>query len=144
VAGIFFGTYIIDALVYYEIVPERLTEFLIKLLRYGSVVGLFLFTTCVIYYYVPAVQDRWPFLSAGAIIATGLILLVSFLFVLYIKIFDSYNHFYGSIGTLVGFMVWLDFVCMTLILGFEVNVSVDAVSGRGKARQDAAKPQLAR
>ncbi|AYA37116.1 YihY/virulence factor BrkB family protein [Hymenobacter oligotrophus] len=134
VAGIFFGTYIIDALVYYEIVPERLTEFLISLLRYGSVVGLFLFVTCLIYYYVPAVQHRWPFLSAGAIIATVLILLVSFLFVLYIKIFDSYNNFYGSIGTLVGFMVWLDFVCMTLILGFEVNVSVDAVTGRGKAR----------
>ncbi|OON68726.1 YihY/virulence factor BrkB family protein [Hymenobacter sp. CRA2] len=133
-AGIFFGTYIIDGLVYYEIVPERLTELLITVLRYGSVLGLFLFVTCMIYYYVPAVQDRWPFLSAGAVVATILILLVSFLFVLYVKIFDSYNHFYGSIGTLVGFMVWLDFVCMTLILGFEVNVSVDAVTGRGKVR----------
>jgi membrane protein len=140
VAGIVFGTYIIDALVYYEIVPERLTEFMITVLRYGSVIGLFLFVTCMIYYYVPAVQDRWPFLSAGAVVATILILLVSFLFVLYIKIFDSYNHFYGSIGTLVGFMVWLDFVCMTLILGFEVNVSVDAVTGRGKARPEPALP----
>ncbi|RAK65886.1 YihY/virulence factor BrkB family protein [Hymenobacter edaphi] len=138
VASLFFGTYIIDALVYYEIVPERLTELMITVLRYGSVIGLFLFVTCLIYYYVPAVQDRWPFLSAGAVVATILILLVSLLFVLYIKIFDSYNHFYGSIGTLVGFMVWLDFVCMTLILGFEVNVSVDAVTGRGKMRPEEA------
>ncbi|QIX62568.1 YihY/virulence factor BrkB family protein [Hymenobacter lutimineralis] len=132
IAGIFFGTYIIDTLVFYEIVPERLTALLTTLLRYGSVVGLFLFTTCLIYYYVPAVQDRWPFLSAGAVVATLLIFLVSFLFILYIKIFDSYNHFYGSIGALVGFMVWLDFVCMTLIVGFEVNVSIDAVTGRLK------------
>lgn len=139
VASLFFGTYIIDALVYYEIVPERLTEFMITVLRYGSVIGLFLFVTCLIYYYVPAVQDRWPFLSAGAVVATILILLVSLLFVLYVKIFDSYNHFYGSIGTLVGFMVWLDFVCMTLILGFEVNVSVDAVTGRGKPQPEAAE-----
>jgi membrane protein len=142
VAGLFFGTYIIDALVYYEIVPERLTELMITVLRYGSVIGLFLFVTCLIYYYVPAVQDRWPFLSAGAVVATILILLVSLLFVLYIKIFDSYNHFYGSIGTLVGFMVWLDFVCMTLILGFEVNVSVDAVTGRDKAQPAGSKPAL--
>ncbi|MBG8552207.1 YihY/virulence factor BrkB family protein [Hymenobacter sp. BT594] len=132
IAGIFFGTYIIDTLVFYEIVPERLTALLIALLRYGSVVGLFLFITCLIYYYVPAVQDRWPFLSAGAVVATLLIFLVSALFILYIKIFDSYNHFYGSIGALVGFMVWLDFVCMTLIVGFEVNVSIDAVTGRLK------------
>ncbi|ALD22724.1 ribonuclease bn [Hymenobacter sp. DG25A] len=132
IAGIFFGTYIIDTLVFYEIVPERLTALLITVLRYGSVVALFLFTTCLIYYYVPAVQDRWPFLSAGAVVATLLIFLVSSLFILYIKIFDSYNHFYGSIGALVGFMVWLDFVCMTLIVGFEVNVSIDAVTGRLK------------
>lgn len=132
VAGIFFGTYIIDALVYHEIVPEHLTNQLIALLRYGSVVGLFLLTTCLVYYYVPPVHDKWPFLSAGSVVATLLIFLVSFLFILYVKIFDSYNHFYGSIGTLVGFMVWLDFVCMTLILGFEVNVSIDAVTGRLK------------
>ena len=130
IAGIFFGTYIIDTLVFYEIVPAELTNQLISVLKYGSVVGLFLLTTCVIYYYVPPVLDKWPFLSAGAVVATLLIFLVSFLFILYIKIFDSYNHFYGSIGTLVGFMVWLDFVCMTLILGFEVNVSIDAVTGR--------------
>ncbi|GAA4018180.1 YihY/virulence factor BrkB family protein [Hymenobacter fastidiosus] len=132
IAGVFFGTYIIDALVYYEIVPEMLTAQLISVLKYGSVVGLFLFTTCLIYYYVPPVHDKWPFISAGAIVATLLIFLVSFLFILYVKIFDSYNNFYGSIGALVGFMVWLDFVCMTLILGFEVNVSIDAVTGRLK------------
>lgn len=130
IAGIFFGTYIIDTLVFYEIVPGELTNQLISVLKYGSVVGLFLLTTCLIYYYVPPVLDKWPFLSAGAVVATLLIFLVSFLFILYVKIFDSYNHFYGSIGTLVGFMVWLDFVCMTLILGFEVNVSIDAVTGR--------------
>jgi membrane protein len=134
IAGIFFGTYIIDALVYYEIVSETLTAQLISLLKYGSVVGLFLLTTCLIYYYVPPVHDKWPFVSAGAIVATLLIFLVSALFILYVKIFDSYNHFYGSIGALVGFMVWLDFVCMTLILGFEVNVSIDAVTGRLKKR----------
>ena len=131
-AGIFFGTYIIDGLVFYEIVPERLTELLISVLRYGSLGGLFLTTTCVIYYFVPPVHDKWPFISIGAIVATLLIFLVSFLFTLYVRIFDSYNHFYGSIGALVGFMVWLEFVCMTLIIGFEVNVSVDVATGRLK------------
>ena len=130
VAGIFFGTYIMDGLVFYEIVPERLTDLVLTLIRYGSLIGLFLSTTCVIYYFVPPVHDKWPLLSAGAVVATLLIFLVSFLFTLYVRIFDSYNHFYGSIGALVGFMVWLEFVCMTLIIGFEVNVSMDAITGR--------------
>ena len=130
VAGIFFGTYLIDWLVFYEIVPERFVDLVITLVRYGSLVGLFLTTTCVIYYFVPPVHDKWPLVSAGAIVATLLIFLVSFLFTLYVRIFDSYNHFYGSIGALVGFMVWLEFVCMTLIIGFEVNVSMDAITGR--------------
>ena len=130
IAGIFFGTYLIDGLVFYEIVPERFTDLVLTLIRYGSLLALFLSTTCVIYYFVPPVQDKWPLVSAGAIVATLLIFLVSFLFTLYVRIFDSYNHFYGSIGALVGFMVWLEFVCMTLIIGFEVNVSMDAVTGR--------------
>jgi len=132
VVGIFFGTYIIDALVFNEIVPEQFTSQLITLIKYGSLVGLFLLATCLVYYYVPPIHNKWPFVSVGAVVATLLIFLVSFLFILYVKIFDSYNHFYGSIGALVGFMVWLDFVCMTLILGFEVNVSIDAVTGRLK------------
>ena len=132
ITGIFFGTYIIDWLVFNEIVSEEFTNQLLTVLKYGSVIGLFLTITCLIYYYVPPVHDKWPFISAGAVVATLLIFLVSFLFILYVKIFDSYNHFYGSIGTLIGLMVWLDFVCMTLILGFEVNVSIDAVTGRLK------------
>ncbi|SFQ48414.1 YihY/virulence factor BrkB family protein [Hymenobacter arizonensis] len=140
IVGIFFGTYLMDWLVFYEVVPERFTDLVLTLIRYGSLVGLFLSTTCVIYYFVPPVQDKWPLLSAGAIVATLLIFLVSFLFTLYVRIFNSYNTFYGSIGALVGFMVWLEFVCMTLIIGFEVNVSMDAVTGR---RQQMLKEQLA-
>ena len=142
IAGIFFGTYIIDGLVFYEIVPERFADLVIGLVRYGSLIGLFLTTTCVIYYFVPPVHDKWPLISAGALVATLLIFLVSLLFTLYVRIFNSYNTFYGSIGALVGFMVWLEFVCMTLIIGFEVNVSMDAVTGRLK-RERAAAPEVA-
>lgn len=130
VAGLFFGTYIVDFLVFHEVLSEQATPSLLNLLKLTSLALLFFATTSVIYYYVPAVDDKWPFFSAGAVVATMLIFLVSFLFTLYIRIFNSYNHFYGSIGALVGLMVWLDFVCMTLVLGFEINISIDAVTRR--------------
>ncbi|MBO3272512.1 YihY/virulence factor BrkB family protein [Hymenobacter defluvii] len=141
ITGIFFGTYIIDWLVFHEVVSETFTDQLITIVKYGSVTGLSLMITCLIYYYVPPVHNKWPFVSAGAVVATVLIFIVSFLFILYVKIFDSYNHFYGSIGTLIGLMVWLDFVCMTLILGFEVNVSIDAVTGRLRHGKEATPPR---
>ena len=130
IASIFFGTYILDVLVFYEVVTEQFTYSLIVLLKYIAVIFLFLIATCAIYYYVPAMTDKWPFFSLGAAVSTVLIFLISWLFSLYVSIFDTYNHFYGSIGALVGLMIWLDFVSMILILGFEINVSIDSVTKR--------------
>ena len=130
IGAIFFGTYALDALVFYEIVTEAFTYGLIVSVKYVAVVLLFFLATSMIYYYVPAIHDKWPFVSAGSVAATVLIFLVSWLFSLYIGKFDSYNKFYGSIGALIGLMVWLDFVCMALIVGFEVNISIDSLTKR--------------
>jgi membrane protein len=130
VAAIFFGQWILDALVFYEVVTESYTYTLIVMLKYVAIILLFLLATSLIYYYVPAIQDKWPFFSAGAVVATILIFLVSMIFSLYISAFDTYNKFYGSIGALIGLMIWLDFVSMILILGFEINVSIDTVTKR--------------
>ncbi|PRY11630.1 membrane protein [Pontibacter ummariensis] len=130
VAAIFFGQWILDVLVFYEVVTESYTYTLLVVLKYIAIVFLFLLATSLIYYYVPAIKDKWPFFSAGAVVATGLIFLVSMIFSLYISAFDTYNKFYGSIGALIGLMIWLDFVAMILILGFEINVSIDTVTKR--------------
>ncbi|MFD2245915.1 YihY/virulence factor BrkB family protein [Pontibacter ruber] len=130
VSAIFFGQWILDVLVFYEVVTETYTYTLIVILKYIAIILLFLLATALIYYYVPAIQDKWPFISAGAVVATGLIFLVSMVFSLYISAFDTYNKFYGSIGALIGLMIWLDFISMILILGFEINVSIDTVTKR--------------
>jgi membrane protein len=130
VAAIFFGQWILDVLVYYEVVTETYTYTLIVILKYIAIILLFLLATSLIYYYVPAIEDKWPFFSAGAVVATGLIFLVSMGFSFYISAFDTYNKFYGSIGALIGLMIWLDFISIILILGFEINVSMDTVTKR--------------
>jgi membrane protein len=132
IGAIFFGTYLLDVLVFYEIVTETFWYSFIVIIKYISVLLLFFLATSMIYYYVPAVQDKWSFFSAGAVVATVLIFLVSMIFSLYISQFDSYNKFYGSMGALIGLMIWLDFVSMILILGFEINVSIDVVTKRLK------------
>jgi membrane protein len=130
VAIIFFGQWMLDVLVFYEVVTETYTYTLLVILKYIAIILLFLLATSMIYYFVPAIEDKWPFFSAGAVVATVLIFLVSMIFSFYISAFDSYNKFYGSIGALIGLMIWLDFVSMILILGFEINVSIDTVTKR--------------
>ncbi len=130
VATIFFGQWILDVMVFYEVVTESYTYSLIVILKYIAIILLFLLATSIVYYFVPAIEDKWPFFSAGAVVATGLIFLVSMIFSSYISAFDTYNKFYGSIGALIGLMIWLDFVSMILILGFEINVSIDTVTKR--------------
>ncbi|TXK48161.1 YihY/virulence factor BrkB family protein [Pontibacter qinzhouensis] len=134
VAAIFFGQWILDVLVFYEVVTESYTYSFIIMLKYIAIILLFLLATSLIYYYVPAIEDKWPLFSAGAIVATGLIFAVSMIFSVYISAFDTYNKFYGSIGALIGLMIWLDFISMILILGFEINVSIDTVVRRTTQR----------
>ncbi len=125
IAVIFMGTYTIDILVFYGIVPESF-YYMIVVLKYVAVILLFFLANSLVYYYAPAVTTKWGFFSPGSIVATILIFLVSMAFSAYITNFDSYNKFYGSIGALIGLMIWLDFISMILLLGFEVNVSIDA------------------
>lgn len=79
----------------------------------------------MIYFFAPAIHDRWRFFSSGAIfsaIASGV---VSYAFSIYINNFSTYNSFYGSIGALIALMVWLYLLSYILLLGFEYNASVN-------------------
>lgn len=86
---------------------------------------LFLITISSIYVFAPAVKTRWKFFSAGAIFATASILSVSLVFGYYINNFDSYNKVYGSIGTLIGFMIWVQAIAYLLIVGYIINAGID-------------------
>ncbi|MDO8898039.1 MAG: YhjD/YihY/BrkB family envelope integrity protein, partial [Bacteroidales bacterium] len=42
----------------------------------------------------------------------------------YITNFSQYNALYGSIGTLIIFLMWLFINALILLIGFELNVSI--------------------
>jgi membrane protein len=99
--------------------------YLINLLRWIIVVVLFFVTVSILYRYGPAHRRRWKFLSPGSILATCLAVLTSWGFTFYINHFSSYNKLYGSIGTLIVIMLWLYINSIILLVGFELNASID-------------------
>jgi membrane protein len=97
----------------------------IALLKWLIVIVIFFVTVSLLYRYGPAHKQRWKFLSPGSVLATGLAILTSLGFTFYINNFASYNKLYGSIGTLIVVMIWLYLNSLIILIGFELNASIE-------------------
>ena len=101
--------------------------YMLNILTYFLLFAIFFLTISIIYYYAPAITKRWKFFNAGSITASILTILVTNIFSYYLVNFASYNKVYGSIGSLIALMVWLYFIALILLVGFEINASIDQV-----------------
>jgi membrane protein len=88
-------------------------------------IALIYFTFSFIYFFAPQSGDsRYRLFSSGATFATILFMVSYLIFNYYAANFATYNALYGSIGTLILFMLWLYFDAFVLLLGFELNASI--------------------
>lgn len=69
-------------------------------------------------------RRRWRFFNAGATLATLAFIVASIGFAYFINNFANFNKLYGSLGTLMVLLIWLNFNCTLLLVGFELNVSI--------------------
>ncbi len=99
----------------------------LSIIRYLLPYLLFLMSFSLIYSLAPAITHPWKFFSFGSLIAAFLAVCFSILFILYFNNFSSYNKVYGSIGALIGLMLWIYFMSLIVLLGFEINASLEIV-----------------
>lgn len=78
----------------------------------------------VIYSYGPSISHKFRFISPGSVFATMLFVIATYGFYYLANNFINYNKVYGSIGTLIAFMVWIWLNTMVILIGFELNVSI--------------------
>jgi len=121
------GNFVVKMLTKEGLIEYNFTYYLTKSLTYLSIFSVFFFTISIIYYYAPAIHKRWKFFNAGSITASILTISVTNIFSYYLVNFASYHKIYGSIGSLIALMVWLYFIALILIVGFEINASIDQV-----------------
>lgn len=103
----------------------NLSYYAIQFTRWALLGILYFITISILYRYGPAHTKKWNFFSAGSWLATILAFLTMWGFSFYINHFNSYNKVYGSIGTLIVIMIWLYLNSLILLIGFELNASVD-------------------
>ena len=99
--------------------------YILNLARWFILIILYFVTIAVMYRYGPANAKKWKFFSAGSWMATILAVISFWGFSYYINNFGNYNKLYGSIGTLIVLMIWLYLNSLIILVGFELNASID-------------------
>lgn len=108
----------------HNLLTDGLTIILISAGKWIITLALLFFAFSFLYYYAPSGKQHFRFISAGSTITTLLFIAASIGFNFYVNNFSKYNKLYGSIGTLIVFMMWIYFIAIIILLGFELNTSI--------------------
>lgn len=108
---------------------------LAKVLFFGLLTYLI---TAILYYFGTAEGRQARFFSAGALMTTLLFLFTSYLFGVYIEKIARYNELYGALGGLLILMVFIWLNSNILLLGFELNATLNVLKKRHKNKIDEA------
>ena len=92
--------------------------------RWVVVLALFYATFSTIYRYGSSTRRPIPYFNSGATLATILSIITSWGFSFYVDNFGNFNKVYGSIGTLIVLMIWIQLNCLILLIGFELNAGI--------------------
>lgn len=120
---------------------DDLSIYFILMLRFLVIFIVFFIAISCIYYFGPAVHYNWNFFSVGSLVAALACIGITYGFSYYVANFGSYNKVYGSIGTLIALMIWIQLMTMVLLFGYEINASlhygtkVEAIASQNKLRR---------
>jgi len=121
---IIFGQTLLKFLVSHGIIQTGFSQVLFISGQWLIILAFILFSLSFLYYYAPSNRSEYRFFSPGAIMATILIIVTSLFFSFYLSRFGQYNKLYGSIGTLLALLIWLNISSFVILIGFELNVSI--------------------
>lgn len=124
------GPVLIDFLMDENIIRDSYGYYLISIGKWLITLLMLFFAFSFLYYLAPARKSRFRFISAGSTLATLLTAATSVGFNYYVNNLSQYNSLYGSIGTLIIVMIWIYFNAMIVLIGFELNVSIQNAKKR--------------
>jgi membrane protein len=79
----------------------------------------------LLYYVSPNLQQpRFRWITPGGVIAVAMWLIASGLFAVYVGFSGSYNKTYGSLATVIIFLVWLWITNIAILFGAEFNAEM--------------------
>jgi membrane protein len=121
---LFFNNIGIKYLFSHGYIQAYATLVLIQVGKWLIILGLTFVSISFLYYLAPSGKIKWRFFSPGSILSTLLSILASLGFSYFVNHFAPFNRLFGSIGTLIAVMLWMNFNAIAMLAGFELNVSI--------------------
>lgn len=106
----------------------------IKIAQWPVAIALVLLGFALVYFFAPDVKEqKWHWITPGAICGVALWLAVSFALKIYLHFFDRYSATYGSLGAVIILLLWFYVSGASLLFGAEINsVIEDAAAAEGE------------
>ena len=115
---------------YLGFAADRQTWFL-ALLRWPALLVLVMLGLALLYRFGPSRKDaKWRWLTPGSMFASFAWLSISALFSLYLSKFTDYNATYGSLGAVIGLMMWIWLSVSVVLVGAELNAEIEHQTSR--------------
>lgn len=105
-------------------------------LRWMIIVLALMFVFALIYRYAPNVEQKFKFLTAGAVVGVILLIVASLGFAFYVSNFANYAATYGSLGAIIILMMWLYIAGLVILVGSEINVIIEHHSAKGNRMRE--------
>ena len=107
------------------------TEWLVAVARWPVLIVATMAGISFLYRFGPSREHaKWRWLSWGAVLATLGWIAASWLFSFYLQNFADYNATYGSLGAVVGLMMWTWISVIIVIVGAAVNAEMEHQTAR--------------
>jgi membrane protein len=107
-------------------IPDQSGAAWLTLLRWPLLYIVVLFALACLYRYGPSrTKPQWRWVSWGSAVAGAIWLVGSLLLSWYVANFGSYNATYGSLGAVIGVMVWIWLSTIIVLLGAEINAEME-------------------
>ncbi len=116
---------------------SQFSEQLIAVGRWALMLVLIVFGVSLLYRYGPSRETaKWRWISWGSGLATVVWIVASIGFSYYLQNFANYNATYGSLGAVIGFMLWAWISVVILIVGAEINAEMEHQTARDSTTGD--------
>ena len=107
-------------------IPIQSAAGLLTLLRWPLLYLVVLFALACLYRFGPSrTRPQWRWVTWGSAIAGGIWIVGSLLLSWYVANFGTYNATYGSLGAVIGFMVWMWLSTTIVLTGAEINAEME-------------------
>lgn len=126
------GQYIINYLATNGYLKDHFTIYMLSIGKWFVILFLFFMANSFLFYLAPAKKTKWRFVSAGGTLSTVLSVITFIGFSYYINNFGQYNKLYGSIGTLLVILLLAYILSLILLVGFELNASINEAVKQSK------------